>query len=339
MTRAAGTAEVTLRFNIAVRPFPQGVLAGAVSPRQIAEKAKAQPKEAAAFFENGTVAHWYKENGWDYPVKGPATSGLAAIQQYFEAHGLASAPKVGINQDQVVLMGAPGEAFATARDSHPGKARRFMRWRRAISRGWRSKRRRRAGRLAPSTCVVTVPDSPGETLHAKLVIRERQPAASPCPCLVQVGGSTRQGVTANVPARCCGGAWWVGTQPARRLADRSPFRPGLIRPERPDRPATAGDARGRLARSRPSRDDDDRDDRTGFHAAPQAEGQSARPPACRRCFCFLRGRGIFVHDIFVKGRAKRHGADRRAAIEEKLDINPWVALRMQDSAHPYPSRD
>src|SRR5262245_37231011 len=43
-----GMATVTIRAEVPVKPFPQGVLAGAISPRQVAEKAKASPKEAAA---------------------------------------------------------------------------------------------------------------------------------------------------------------------------------------------------------------------------------------------------------------------------------------------------
>ena len=56
---------------------PFGALAGARSPRQVAEKAKANPKESAALFVSGGVAQWYKENGWQYPVKGQSAEGLA----------------------------------------------------------------------------------------------------------------------------------------------------------------------------------------------------------------------------------------------------------------------
>jgi hypothetical protein len=63
----------------------------------VAEKAKAHPREAAPLFEQGVVSRWYKDNGWTYPVQGPASSGLAAVQQYFEALGLTPAPKVDIS--------------------------------------------------------------------------------------------------------------------------------------------------------------------------------------------------------------------------------------------------
>ena len=104
-----GTATVTIRAEVPVTPFPDGVLAGATTPRKIAEKAKAHPKEAGALFERGEVAAWYKANGWTYPVQGPAASGLAAVQQFFEALGLTPAPKVQISVKSIALAGAPGE--------------------------------------------------------------------------------------------------------------------------------------------------------------------------------------------------------------------------------------
>src|SRR5207248_2488493 len=64
-----GTATVQVRVQVPVTPYPSGVLAGATTPRQIAEKAKAQPREAATLFEKGDVARWYRSNGWEYPVK------------------------------------------------------------------------------------------------------------------------------------------------------------------------------------------------------------------------------------------------------------------------------
>jgi len=103
-----GPAVVMVRAEVLVQPFPDGVLAGALSPRQIAEKAKANPKAAAPLFENGAVAAWYESNGWTYPVQGPASSGLGAIQQFFEALGLVKAPVVKISETAVHLHGRPG---------------------------------------------------------------------------------------------------------------------------------------------------------------------------------------------------------------------------------------
>src|SRR5262249_2994976 len=69
-----GNAAVTVQCEVRVKPFSEGVLAGAKSPRQIAEKAKAAPKDAASLFEKGNVADWYKTNGWTYPVQGPSAA-------------------------------------------------------------------------------------------------------------------------------------------------------------------------------------------------------------------------------------------------------------------------
>src|SRR5262249_26134731 len=48
-----GSSTILIRADVPVRPFPDGALAGAVSPREVAEKAKANPKGAALFFEKG----------------------------------------------------------------------------------------------------------------------------------------------------------------------------------------------------------------------------------------------------------------------------------------------
>lgn len=80
-----GTAVVVVRVEApAVAPFTDGVLAGAESPRQLAEKTRAAPREAAPLFENGAVAAWYEANGWTYPVRGPKATGVAGVQQFFE---------------------------------------------------------------------------------------------------------------------------------------------------------------------------------------------------------------------------------------------------------------
>jgi hypothetical protein len=104
-----GREIVLVRAEIPAQPFPGGVLAGARSPRQIAEKARTQPKAAAALFQNGAVAEWYKTNGWTYPVQGPVATGVAAVQQFFEALGLTPAPRVEVTPPSVALYGQPGD--------------------------------------------------------------------------------------------------------------------------------------------------------------------------------------------------------------------------------------
>jgi hypothetical protein len=104
-----GTITVLVRLQVPVRPFTEGVLAGAQSPRQAAHKAKAAPKEAATLIESGALLRWYQSNGWVYPVRGPAATGVAALQQYFEALGLVKPPQVELSEDLITLRGWPGE--------------------------------------------------------------------------------------------------------------------------------------------------------------------------------------------------------------------------------------
>jgi hypothetical protein len=111
---SGGNSVVLVRAEVPVQPFPEGVLAGARSPRQAAEKAREYPQQAAPFFERGAVAAWYEANGWTYPVQGPPASGLGAVQQFFEALGLARAPRVEISQRAVHLQGPPGVSLEHA---------------------------------------------------------------------------------------------------------------------------------------------------------------------------------------------------------------------------------
>ncbi|HZZ79404.1 MAG TPA: hypothetical protein VFE62_12850, partial [Gemmataceae bacterium] len=99
----AGTFKLKVLANVPILPFPEGVLAGAKTPREIAEKARLAPKQAAPLFESGAVANWYRDNGWIYPVQGPASNGLAAVQQFFEALGLSKPPKVTVNESYIRL--------------------------------------------------------------------------------------------------------------------------------------------------------------------------------------------------------------------------------------------
>jgi len=166
-----GQVVVTVRAAVPVRPFPDGVLKGALTPRQIAEKSKAAPKEAAAFFENGAVPKWYRDNGWIYPVQGPAASGLGAVQQFFEALGLTPPPKVEVNTRTIKLTGAAGERLdyvlqvATA-EKRPVYAH-------AVSdQPWlKVGRPNLQGRTATlPLSVPEVPDRPGERLQAQVTV-------------------------------------------------------------------------------------------------------------------------------------------------------------------------
>jgi hypothetical protein len=111
ITSNGGDVTVIVQAEYPSQAFSEGSLAGAKTPRQLAEKAKAAPKEAACLFENGAVKRWYEANDWDYPVQGPEASGVGAIQQYFEALGLTTPPRVEISEVMVKLQGRPGAAL------------------------------------------------------------------------------------------------------------------------------------------------------------------------------------------------------------------------------------
>ncbi len=109
-----GRQTVAVRAMVPVRPFPGGqpanaVLAGAASPREIALKAKARPREAAVLFEQGAVKTWYESNGWTYPVRGTQARGRSGLQQFFEALGLTKPPRLEINTERIVCQGEAGK--------------------------------------------------------------------------------------------------------------------------------------------------------------------------------------------------------------------------------------
>src|SRR5208282_212841 len=101
----AGMQTVRIELSVPILPFPRGILQGAVTPRELALKAKQFPREAALLFEQGAVGDWYKSNGWIYPVEGPSGSGLGAVQQYFEALGLTKPPRVQISDENFTFKG------------------------------------------------------------------------------------------------------------------------------------------------------------------------------------------------------------------------------------------
>jgi hypothetical protein len=167
-----GVRRVQVRIRVPVTPFPHGALQGAATPRQLAEKARTALPEAARLLEDGSVARWYQANGWAYPIAGPAATGLAAVQQYFEALGLTPPPHVELRNREVTLRGTAGgmtcgqlvlgtpekrPIYAHAQSDQP----------------WLS--------VGPVECrgpeaviplnVATVPPCPGQTLHARLAVQ------------------------------------------------------------------------------------------------------------------------------------------------------------------------
>jgi hypothetical protein len=168
---SGGTATVTVRADVPVKPFPDGPLTGAKTPRQIAEKAKAAPKEAAPYFEKRAVARWYKENGWTYPVQGPAASGLGAVQQFFEALGLTPPPKVEINQQAIELQGAVGEPLRHTLEVSTQEKRPVYAYAGSDQPWLEIGRPKLNGRTAIIPFAIpAVPNRPGETLTARVTV-------------------------------------------------------------------------------------------------------------------------------------------------------------------------
>jgi hypothetical protein len=168
---SGGPGVVNVTVGVPILPFPEGVLAGALTPRQVAEKALAHPREAGPLFAGGAVARWYQGNGWVYPVQEPAASGVAAVQQFFEALGIAKPPKVGINVVDIDLEGAGGDLVRTsfqlvAQEKRPVYAHAVSNqpWLEVLEVVL-------DGRTATINLrVASVPDRPGETLHARVVV-------------------------------------------------------------------------------------------------------------------------------------------------------------------------
>jgi hypothetical protein len=106
-----GSVTVPVIIQVPVTTIPNGVLAGAQTPRQLIDKVRAQPAEAALLFANGTVARWYKANGWRYPVQGQVTPAIA-MDQFFVAMGLPRPKIVGAPVAVPAAVAVPVAAVA-----------------------------------------------------------------------------------------------------------------------------------------------------------------------------------------------------------------------------------
>ena len=107
-----GVAEVPVRLDVAALPFPQPPFQGTVSPREMAERMKNQPKLAVPLLENGEVAHWFALNNWTYPVQGAPARGVAAVQQFFEGMGLSRPPVVQWDKDTLHFTCEPSQVLS-----------------------------------------------------------------------------------------------------------------------------------------------------------------------------------------------------------------------------------
>ncbi len=187
-----GAATVLVTAEVPVKPFAESVLAGAITPRQVAEKAKVAPKAAAALFESGVVARWYIQNGWTYPVQGPSASGIGAVQQYFEALGLTTPPKVEVRESSLFFEGKPGGGVFHTLDVAAIEKRPIFAS--AVSdQPWlKVSKIDLDGRTAHVRLAVDpVPDRPGESLEAKLTVRANGNQRFVVPVALRILGKPR----------------------------------------------------------------------------------------------------------------------------------------------------
>jgi hypothetical protein len=165
-----GNATITVTADVPTAPFPSGSLAGATTPKQLAEKAVKAPREAAQLFEKGAIAAWYKDNGWDYPVKIPTASSVAAIQQFFEALGLTAAPKVKIQPTGLKFKAKPGARLEQNLEITTEEKRAI--WAHAITdQSWLKVTKVSDGKTAVLHVEIPqVPERPGEVLRGKITV-------------------------------------------------------------------------------------------------------------------------------------------------------------------------
>jgi hypothetical protein len=192
----AGTVTVIVRAEVPVKPFPEGIFAGARTPRQIADKAKTHLKvnlkETAAPFENGAVARWYQDNGWMYPVQGPVAEGAAAVQQFFDALGLSRPPRVEINAGAVTLHGNVGVQLRHVLEIKSQERRPIYAYGTSDQPWLEVGRGRLDGRTATlglPLVVPSVPDYEGETLTARVTVIANGNQRFTVPVTLEVGGS------------------------------------------------------------------------------------------------------------------------------------------------------
>ena len=197
---SGGTKTIVVRAEVPVKVFPPGILGGAKSPRQVAEKAKPKAKEAAPLFERGEVRTWYKDNGWTYPVQGRDASGLGAVQQFFEALGLTPAPKVDVSQRSISLTGNAGQQLQHILEVKTEEKRPVYASGNCDETWVEVGKARLNGRVASIPITVTVPNSPGQKLTTKLTVLSNGNQKFNIPVTLQVGGSAIPGAPIPVQA-------------------------------------------------------------------------------------------------------------------------------------------
>ncbi len=190
---SGGEATIQIKAEVPVKPFTEGVLSGAKSPRRVAELAKVKPKDAAPLFESGAVAAWYKSNGWEYPVQGPPASGLGAVQQFFEALGLAPAPKVRINTKRIEWSAAVGSTLEQEIILETPE-KKYIYAHGVADQPWVEPGRAelKGPRATIKVRVPSVPDKPGETLTATLSVQSNGDQRFLIPITLAIAGTPRR---------------------------------------------------------------------------------------------------------------------------------------------------
>ena len=184
-----GPVTVKVRCEKPVTPFPAGPLGGCKTPKQVAEKAQASPKEVAPLFEAGEVEKWYAGNGWQYPVVVPAASGIAAIQQFFEALGVTKAPKVEISQKELSFTGEVGDSIPFTIEVSTQEKRPVFAHVTSNVPWLEVGKPKLTGRTATiAISIPSVPNRPGRTLEAELDVVSNGKARWRVPVTLAIGG-------------------------------------------------------------------------------------------------------------------------------------------------------
>ena len=190
-----GTLTVPVRANVPIRPFQRDVLAGATSPREIAQKAKQFPAEAAGLFEQGAVKAWYASNGWTYPIEGTEGSGKGAVQQFFEALGLTAPPRLQLGTPALTFHGNPGEFLV----HHVRVLTDEMKP--VYAQAWVNQDWMKVGPIVylgnkvKVPILVTVPARPGETFEGQVLVRGNGRQEFVVPVSVTVEGGNAYAVS------------------------------------------------------------------------------------------------------------------------------------------------
>jgi hypothetical protein len=98
-----GVAELPVRLDLGLHPFPKAPFLDVTTPRELADRMRTQPKQAVPLLESGEISRWFAQNGWAFPIQGRPAQGIAAVQQFFEGMGLSKAPVLELDQPVVEL--------------------------------------------------------------------------------------------------------------------------------------------------------------------------------------------------------------------------------------------